>query len=94
MYLPLYDYLMGRMDSLGWYAPLAAGASSRTAAVLCTSPLELLRTRAQVGKQKMVGGVTSKSGDYPCCMVQHALELLTFIYLQSSVAAPQICVWI
>lgn len=48
VYLPLYDYLMGHMDRLGWYAPLVAGASSRTAAVLCTSPLELLRTRAQV----------------------------------------------
>ena len=48
VYLPLYDYLMGHMGSLGWSAPLVAGASSRTAAVLCTSPLELLRTRAQV----------------------------------------------
>ena len=48
LYLPLYDYLMGHMGSLGWYAPLVAGATSRTAAVLCTSPLELLRTRAQV----------------------------------------------
>ena len=60
VYLPLYDYLMGRMDSLGWYAPLVAGASSRTAAVLCTSPLELLRTRAQVHIQRLDCACTTR----------------------------------
>eukprot|EP00884_Botryococcus_braunii_P011475 jgi/Botrbrau1/20328/Bobra.0006s0010.1 len=46
VYLPLYDQLEADMrGQLGVYAPLAAGALARTAAVLCTSPLELLRTR-------------------------------------------------
>ena len=47
IYLPLYDYLLTKMQRLGPYAPLAAGAAARTAAVLCTSPLELIRTRMQ-----------------------------------------------
>ena len=47
IYLPLYDYLLTKMQRLGPYAPLAAGAAARMAAVLCTSPLELIRTRMQ-----------------------------------------------
>ena len=48
MYLPLYDYLLTQFSGLGWSAPLVTGATARTAAVLLTSPLELLRTRMQV----------------------------------------------
>ena len=48
VYLPMYDYLNAKLYSLGSYSPLVAGAVSRTAAVLVTSPLELLRVRMQV----------------------------------------------
>lgn len=48
IYLPLYDYLQAEWaSSLGAAAPLYAGALARTVAVLCTSPLELIRTRMQ-----------------------------------------------
>lgn len=50
IYMPLYDYTRGALQpELGAsLAPLTAGALSRTAAVLCTAPLDLLRTRMQV----------------------------------------------
>ena len=48
IYLPLYDHLQAQWAvSLGAAAPLYAGAFARTVAVLCTSPLELIRTRMQ-----------------------------------------------
>lgn len=48
IYLPLYDSLNAQWaTSLGAAAPLYAGALARTVAVLCTSPLELIRTRMQ-----------------------------------------------
>jgi len=50
IYFPLYDALAAELarGPAGQYAPLVAGAAARTAAVLCTSPLELVRTRMQV----------------------------------------------
>lgn len=48
IYLPLYDFLQAQWaGSLGASAPVYAGAFARTIAVLCTSPLELVRTRMQ-----------------------------------------------
>lgn len=48
IYLPLYDFLQAQWaSSLGASAPVYAGAFARTIAVLCTSPLELIRTRMQ-----------------------------------------------
>lgn len=41
LYLPLYDQLVTEFSSLGGYAPFVAGAVSRTASVVCTSPLEV-----------------------------------------------------
>lgn len=50
IYFPLYDALAAELakGSAGAQAPLVAGAVARTAAVLFTSPLELVRTRMQV----------------------------------------------
>jgi solute carrier family 25, member 39/40 len=50
IYFPLYDALAAELAKgpAGAQAPLVAGAVARTAAVLCTSPLELVRTRMQV----------------------------------------------
>ena len=49
IYFPLYDALAAELAQgpAGAQAPLVAGAVARTAAVLCTSPLELVRTRMQ-----------------------------------------------
>lgn len=53
IYLPLYDALLARLQSLdqpalsGGAAPLLAGTLARTAAVYCTAPFELVRTRLQ-----------------------------------------------
>ena len=53
IYFPLYDALTAELEaSSSWvapYAPLLAGSAARTVAVLCTSPLELIRTRMQAG---------------------------------------------
>ena len=51
VYLPMYDYLHGRLHSLAAYGPVVAGAVSRTAAVLVMSPLERMRVRVQVTLQ-------------------------------------------
>ena len=50
IYFPLYDALAAELAKgpAGAQAPLVAGAVARTAAVLFTSPLELVRTRMQV----------------------------------------------
>ena len=49
IYLPLYDYLMaeGQKIGAGALSPLLAGTLARTAAVYCTAPFELIRTRIQ-----------------------------------------------
>ena len=51
LYLPLYDHLVTEFSSLGGYAPFVAGAVSRTASVVCTSPLEV--RSAHMGLQCM-----------------------------------------
>ncbi|KAK9808452.1 hypothetical protein WJX73_007173 [Symbiochloris irregularis] len=53
IYLPLYDIFSKKMEPmhLGLMTPLAAGAGARTVAAMCTSPLELLKTRMQAASQ-------------------------------------------
>jgi hypothetical protein len=49
MYLPAYDKLSSYFNAqgAGSLSPLLAGSCARTAAVLATSPVELLKTRLQ-----------------------------------------------
>ena len=54
LYLPLYDHLVKDLDTLGGYAPFVAGAVSRTASVVCTSPLEVSK-RLGRGKARCSG---------------------------------------
>ena len=66
IYLPCYDVCLGelkkRLGASEWgreYAPLApvaAGAASRTLAVLCVAPLDLVRVRTQAMKTGGGGG--------------------------------------
>lgn len=51
LYMPLYDYLRTTMPSDSAYAPPVAGVASRTLAVFCVAPLELVRTRIQASKE-------------------------------------------
>ncbi len=49
IYLPLYDHCLARLwGPTGMYAPLLAGSIARMVAVMCSAPLELMRTRMQV----------------------------------------------
>ena len=48
LYLPLYDFLVERMTSLGHAAPMVAGATARSLSVFCVTPIEVLRVRLQV----------------------------------------------
>lgn len=59
IYLPLYDSLMANLTPLGAAAPLVAGATSRGLAGFVTAPLELARTRLQMGLQHSRGGGNS-----------------------------------
>lgn len=63
IYFPLYDALEQHLATggAGSYAPLAAGAAARTIAVLCTSPLELLRTRMQAAMHVMPAGMPQQA---------------------------------
>lgn len=47
MYLPMYDFILGELDSGSNCAPLVAGSGARAMSVVATSPLELLKTRIQ-----------------------------------------------
>lgn len=62
IYLPLYDSLLANLTSLGAAAPLVAGATSRGFAGFVTAPLELARTRLQVGAQHSRSGSGKSSG--------------------------------
>lgn len=47
IYMPIYDYMVQEgSPHMGVATPLVAGALSRTVAVFCVGPLELMRTRA------------------------------------------------
>jgi Mitochondrial carrier protein len=63
IYFPLYDALAAELAKgpAGAQAPLVAGAVARTAAVLFTSPLELVRTRMQVRRACYPAGTQSKN---------------------------------
>lgn len=61
VYLPLYDHLLEefQLKGMGGYTPLLAGTLARTAAVTCTAPLELMRTRAQAVRSVPVAAVAA-----------------------------------
>ena len=73
IYFPLYDALTAHLEaSSAWvapYAPLLAGSAARTVAVLCTSPLELIRTRMQASlgdQMRKQGGLATIYGSSSC----------------------------
>ena len=70
IYLPCYDLCLGelRRAMVGsewgrdYLAPIAAGATSRTLAVLCVAPLDLVRTRTQAMKTIGARGSSGQGG--------------------------------
>ena len=75
IYLPLYDFLQAEWaHTLGAAAPLYAGACARTVAVLCTSPLELIRTRMQAvlhPQQTSTSGKPTRTNNQAAKMWSH-----------------------
>jgi hypothetical protein len=64
IYMPLYDVLRDEMEpTLGSAAPITASAISRSFAVLCVAPLELMRTQLMSGQ---VRAATCYNAD--CCL--------------------------
>lgn len=60
IYMPLYDYLyLDMAPKLGFYAPFAAGALARTAAVFAVAPLEFIRTRVQAAHSAAAAALPS-----------------------------------
>lgn len=52
IYLPLYDYMSAQLSGMGSYAPVVAGSISRTISLFFVAPLDILRTRTQVGMKR------------------------------------------
>ena len=73
IYLPLYDYLVQQLEaaagggsgSAAW-APLAAGALARSAAVYATAPFELVRTRMQAAAHAPAPAAATLAGAGAC----------------------------
>lgn len=66
IYMPLYDLLRDSLrPDVGHLAPLAAGCVSRSMAVLCVAPLELLRTRMM--SVTLTSGVAAAVVPAPAC---------------------------
>lgn len=76
IYFPLYDALEQHLaaSGAGGYAPLAAGGAARTIAVLCTSPLELVRTRMQAAMHVVPAGIPQQMSS-KAAVVAHARGL-------------------
>ncbi|CAL5223837.1 g6417 [Coccomyxa viridis] len=73
IYLPLYDHCLARLwGPTGMYAPLLAGSIARMVAVMCSAPLELMRTRMQAflhpSQEKILSGAAPKP---PSSMFAH-----------------------
>lgn len=79
IYLPLYDALLARLQALdspalpGSAAPLVAGTLARTAAVYCTAPFELVRTRLQAAHAHPAPAVVAAGarGGRAAMLLQH-----------------------
>ncbi|GAB4824221.1 hypothetical protein N2152v2_011267 [Parachlorella kessleri] len=77
IYLPLYDYLVAELQQrqVGVTAPLWAGTLARTAAVFCTAPLELVRTRLQAA-HLLTDGSAVAAGRSPVSAARSLLQQL------------------
>lgn len=63
IYLPCYDLLNEHASAagLGSFSPVLAGSLARSLAVICTGPLELVRTRMQAASNAIQGKVPRSS---------------------------------
>lgn len=101
IYLPLYDMMMLKLERMGHYGPVIAGAVSRGISLLCIAPLEILRMRVQV-RRMVIPFVHRFNAAYIVVQFTVRLFCYTFVFLtlehkyehEESLCSDDFCSWL